>query len=53
MFHWSEKAQKSFTTVLALADFTKHFVVDADASSFGVETILMQDNKRLITSAIV
>ena len=54
MFEWSPRAHESFDTlkaamsstpVVALPDFTKQFIVEADASSFGVGAVLMQNNK--------
>lgn len=52
-FHWTEEATTAFTALkkamttvptLALPDFTKMFVVEADASHTGLGAVLSQDN---------
>lgn len=49
-FKWSEKASHSLEQLKAslisthvLQDFTKGFVVETDASSMGIEVVLMQE----------
>lgn len=53
-FHWDTSADTAFlllkqamisAPVLALADFSKVFVVETDACSTGIGVVLMQDNK--------
>jgi hypothetical protein len=55
-FLWSDKAEKAFEElkaavsqppVLALLDFSKTFVIECDASGFGMGAILMQDGRPL------
>ena len=52
-FCWTQEAKLAFqklkdllvsTPVLALPNFDKEFVVEADASSIGIGVVLMQDN---------
>ena len=54
--HWSPKAELAFNAlkysasnppVLALPNFLKPFVVECDASGYGLGAILMHDNKPL------
>jgi hypothetical protein len=51
-FHWNEESEKCFrnlkesmstTTVLATPDFSKPFIIECDASSFGIRAVMMQD----------
>ena len=50
-FRWNDEAEKCFealnimssTPVLATLDFTKPFVVECDASGFGIGAVLMQE----------
>jgi hypothetical protein len=51
-FHWSEEAGRCFeamkkilssTPVLATPNFTKPFVIECDASGFGIGAVLMQE----------
>jgi hypothetical protein len=51
-FKWDNNAEECFETlnrimsltlVLATPDFTKPFVVECDASRFGIGAVLMQD----------
>ena len=53
-FGWSIQAERSFSElklamtqalVLALPDFSKPFVVECDASGFGIRAVLLQDNR--------
>lgn len=55
-FKWNEEAEHSFqllkkamtcTRVLALPDFTKHFVLEWDASGIGIRAMLMQEGRPL------
>ena len=55
-FHWSSNAELAFnalkqavsnTLVLALPDFLKPFVIECDASSYGLSVVLMQENRPL------
>ena len=55
-FQWSDKATTTFdelkaammtTPILALPDFGKTFVIEADASRVGIGTVLMQDGLHL------
>jgi hypothetical protein len=51
-FHWNEESEKCFrnlkeimstTTVLATPDFSKPFIIECDASGFGIGAVMMQD----------
>jgi hypothetical protein len=55
-FLWNDKAKKAFEElkvvmsqppVLALPDFSKTFVIECDASGFGMGPVLMQDGRPL------
>ena len=52
-FHWSDEAKAAFQSlkysliqslVLALPDFSKVFVVEVDASGYGIGVVLMQNH---------
>ena len=53
-FGWSTQVERSFSelklamtqaSVLALLDFSKPFIVECDASGFGIGAVLLQDNR--------
>ena len=55
-FQWTAEADQAFkqlkqalltTLVLALPDFTLPFIIEADASGVGIETVLMQQGHPL------
>nr|GEW08363.1 transposon Ty3-G Gag-Pol polyprotein [Tanacetum cinerariifolium] len=44
---WELKQQLSITPILSLLDFTQEFVVDTDASDYGIWAVLLQHNRAI------
>lgn len=56
-FRWNDEVEKCFedlkevmsnAPVLATPDFSKLFVIECDASGFGIGVVLMQDGQRIV-----
>lgn len=56
-FEWSSETKHAFlqlkevmisTAILALPDFSKPFIIESDASGFGLRAVLMQDKKPIV-----